>query len=372
MFHGCRKEPVEKMIKTDEISVLLLEWYDRFARSMPWRGIHDPYKTWVSEIMLQQTRVETVIPYYDRFIARFPALKDLAEADEAEVLKLWEGLGYYSRARNLLKGARQVMEQFDGNVPRDPRLLCRISGIGAYTAGAVASIAYDVPVPAVDGNVLRVFSRLFGIRDNIHMPETRKKLEFLAASAVPEKRAGDYNQAVMDLGATVCVPGTPDCDRCPLFSVCDAFIRGDAAELPVIPGSAPQKIVSFSVPVLLFGNRTLIRKRTESLLKGLWCFPLLNCDPEELPSFLYKNFHIEAKPAGEAISARHVFTHLIWQMTVVPFSVTYAPPPSSGYAWFEVSSLNNLAFPSAMNIPLKIVRSFQQINQKPIPDGTGF
>ena len=346
------------MIEPNEISVLLLEWYDRCARSMPWRGIHDPYKTWISETMLQQTRVETVIPYYEKFIARFPALKDLAEADETEVLKMWEGLGYYSRARNLLKGARQVMEQFDGNVPSDPSLLCSISGIGAYTAGAVASIAYDVPVAAVDGNVLRVFSRLFGIRDNIRLPQTRKRLELLASAAVPEKRAGDYNQAVMDLGATVCIPGTPDCDLCPLLAACDARIRGDASDLPVIPGSAPQKVVLFSVPVLISGNQTLIRKRTESLLRGLWCFPLLNCDPEELPSFLSENFHLEVKSAGEAIPARHVFTHLIWQMTVIPFSVTYPYPVPSGYEWFEVSSLDNLAFPSAMNVPLKTARVF--------------
>ena len=153
------------MTYPSEIASPLLKWYDCCARSMPWRGIHDPYKTWVSETMLQQTRVETVIPYYERFLARFPTLKDLAAADEADILKMWEGLGYYSRARNLLKGVRQVMEQYNGTVPHDPKLLAKISGIGPYTAGAIASIAYDVPVPAVDGNVLRVFSRLFGIRD---------------------------------------------------------------------------------------------------------------------------------------------------------------------------------------------------------------
>ena len=235
---------LERMTDTQKIAGLLLEWYDRCARTMPWRGIHDPYKTWVSETMLQQTRVETVIPYYFRFISRFPSLEDLAAANEQEVLKLWEGRGYYSRARNLLKGARQVMEQYGGILPKDPHLLRSISGIGPYPAGAVASIAYDVPVPAVDGNVCRVFSRLFGVRENIRLPEIRKSLESLAASAVPTERAGDYNQAVMDLGATVCVPGTPDCSKCPLSSLCDAFEKGDAADLPVIPGSAPQKIIS--------------------------------------------------------------------------------------------------------------------------------
>ena len=346
------------MTEPCEISSPLLEWYDRCARSMPWRGIHDPYKTWVSETMLQQTRVETVIPYFERFIARFPTLKALADADESDVLKMWEGLGYYSRARNLLKGARQVVEHFDGIVPQDPHQLRKISGIGPYSAGAIASIAYDVPVPAVDGNVLRVFSRLFGVRENIRQPEIRKKLETIASIAVPDKRAGDYNQAVMDLGATVCIPGTPDCDRCPMTSVCDAYIRGDAADLPVIPCSSPQKVISLSVPILLSGDRTLIRKRTESLLKGLWCFPLLDCNPQDLPAYLSRKFNINTVSSGESISARHVFTHLIWQMTVIPFTVEPDLPAPDGYTWSSVSELDNLAFPSAMNIPLKTARNF--------------
>ena len=171
---------------------MLLEWYDRCARTMPWRGIHDPYRTWVSEIMLQQTRVETVIPYYERFLSRFPSLPDLASADETDVLKHWEGLGYYSRARNLLKGARQVMEQYHGILPKDPVLLRKISGIGPYTAGAIASIAYDVPVPAVDGNVLRVYSRLFGFRESIQLPAVRKELDRIASAVVSAHRPGDY------------------------------------------------------------------------------------------------------------------------------------------------------------------------------------
>lgn len=348
---------LERMTDIHQIAGLLLAWYDRCARTMPWRGIHDPYKTWVSETMLQQTRVETVIPYYFRFISRFPTLQDLAAADEQEVLKMWEGLGYYSRARNLLKGARQVMEWYGGILPRDPQLLRNISGIGPYTAGAVASIAYEVPVPAVDGNVFRVFSRLFGIRKNIRLPEIRKDLESLAASAVPPERAGDYNQAVMDLGATVCVPGTPECSRCPLSSLCDAFEKGDAPDLPVIPGSAPQKIISYTVPVLLSDSRTLVRKRTESLLNGLWCFPLLECKPQDCASFLYSKWKIPAVPSGEPVTARHVFTHLIWQMTIMPLEAGSALSAPSGYCWISAAELDSLAFPSAMNIPLSTARN---------------
>ena len=344
------------MNRCPEISSALLSWYDRCARDLPWRGIHDPYRTWISEIMLQQTRVETVIPYYERFLSRFPSLPDLAAADEAEVLKLWEGLGYYSRARNLLKGARQVMETYGGVLPEDPKLLGKICGIGPYTAGAIASIACGVPVPAVDGNVLRVYSRVFGIRENIRIPSVRKELDKIAAAIVPEERPGDYNQAVMDLGATVCVPGTPDCDRCPLSAFCSAFEKGDAADLPVLPGKAPQKTVQWTVPVLSDGKRTLIRQRTESLLQGLWCFPMLECSPEEASSFLKKKLHIEAKPVGEPVHARHVFTHLIWEMEVLPMETDSGCKAPQGCRFVSADELEVLVFPAAMKIPLKTAK----------------
>ena len=335
------------------IAEILLGWYDRNARSMPWRGIHDSYKTWISETMLQQTRVETVIPYYNRFLLRYPTLASLAAADESDVLKLWEGLGYYSRARNLLKGARQVMESCQGVLPRDPVLLEKISGIGPYTAGAIASIAYGIPVPAVDGNVHRVYSRLFGIRENIRRPETRKKLEAIAASIVPGERPGDYNQAVMDLGATVCVPGTPDCSRCPLSAACDAFTAGDAADLPLFPEKAPPKVHRWTVPVLCAGNCILVRQRTESLLNGLWCFPMLDCSPADAPSLLLKKYRIHAVAAGASLQARHVFTHLVWEMTVLPMETAQSLPAPADYRWVSADELNSLAFPSAMSIPLQ-------------------
>ena len=340
-----------------EISASLLEWYDRCARSMPWRGIHDPYKTWVSETMLQQTRVETVIPYYGRFLARFPTIADLAAADEQDVLKLWEGLGYYSRARNLLNGARQVMEQYNGSLPHDPVLLRKISGIGPYTAGAIASIAYNIPVPAVDGNVIRVFSRLAGIREDVTLPAVRKKLESLAASAVPSDRPGDHNQAVMDLGATVCIPGTPDCSRCPLTCFCNAYKRGDAADLPAISRSTPQKIIRWTVPVLCIGKKTLIRCRTESLLHGLWVFPMLDCAPADVPAVLMEKYHLCVLPAGDSRPARHVFTHLIWEMTVVPFSGSCKAPAPAGFRWVSAGELSTLAFPVAMTVPLHLAHS---------------
>jgi len=343
------------MQNLSETAAVLLQWYDRNARKMPWRGIRDPYRTWVSETMLQQTRVETVIPYYDRFLSRFPSLEALACAEEAEVLKLWEGLGYYSRARNLLKGAQQVSELYRGILPSDPALLRKISGIGPYTAGAIASIAFGVPVPAVDGNVLRVFSRLYGIRENIRLPEIRKHLESLAAATVPADRPGDYNQAVMDLGATVCVPGTPDCRRCPLSACCNAFSAGDAADLPRMPRSAPQKIIRWSVPVVYSGGRVLLRRRTESLLHGLWCFPLLDCSIPEVPAHLAENLCLpSAVPDGPVKKARHVFTHLIWEMEVLPMRASEGLPAPDGYCWVSAAGLDQLALPSAMDVPLAL------------------
>lgn len=341
----------------DAVSSALLRWYDQHARVMPWRGIHDSYKTWVSETMLQQTRIETVIPYYHRFLERFPTLQDLAVAEEADVLKLWEGLGYYSRARNLLKGARQVAVAYQGTLPADPALLRKISGIGPYTAGAIASIAFQIPVPAVDGNVLRVYSRLFGIRENIRVPSVRRQLESIAAEAVSQDRPGDYNQAVMDLGATVCVPGTPDCDRCPLSALCDAFARGDASDLPVLPRGTPQKVCRYAVPVLLSGSRVLMRRRTEALLCGLWCFPLLECAPADLTQILAKKFSLTLLPAGSPREARHVFTHLIWEMTVVPFRTGPEAPAPGDYCWIPVSDIPSLAVPAAMNVPVKVAQA---------------
>ena len=334
-------------------SPLLLSWYDKNARVLPWRGIHDPWRTWVSEAMLQQTRVETVLDYYDRFLSRFPTLADLAQAEESEVLKAWQGLGYYSRARNLWKGARQVLSEYGGVLPKDPALLRAVSGIGEYTAGAIASIAYDVPVPAVDGNVIRVLSRVFGIREDVSKPDARRRLTDLAASLVPSDRPGDHNQAIMDLGAGVCVPGTPDCRRCPLASVCDACRAGDASDLPVLPKAKAPRVIAWDVFLLLKPDAVLMRRRSEKLLQGLWCFPMAETRgeaPTPDPSWLFPS-------AGESGfrkmgTARHVFTHQIWQMTVYALSVPEEAPAPKGYEWIALSALSDLPLPAAMNGPL--------------------
>ena len=259
----------------EEIGHLLLPWYDRFHRELPWRGVQDPYAIWVSETMLQQTRVETVRSYFPRFMARFPSLAALAQAPLEDVLKCWEGLGYYRRAQNLHRGAQQVMDAYGGRLPADPAALRRITGIGPYTAGAIASIAFGIPCPAVDGNVIRVVSRVAGIREDVAVPSVARQITATAASWIPAQRAGDFNQALMDLGASHCCPGTPDCARCPLASLCNAYATGDAEELPHKSRSTPPRLLPYDVVLLRQENRMLLRQRTENLLQGLWVFPLL-------------------------------------------------------------------------------------------------
>lgn len=342
----------------DQITAALLAWYDRCARVLPWRGFHDAYRTWVSEAMLQQTRVETVLSYYPRFLERFPTLPSLASASEEDVLKAWEGLGYYSRARNLWKGAKQVVNEYGGVLPRDPEKLRRICGIGPYSAGAISSIAYEVPVPAVDGNVIRVISRLYGIRTDALEKDTRRRIESLAAGLVPADRPGDHNQAVMDLGATVCVPGTPDCSRCPLSSFCDAFQTGDASDLPVLPKAKPQKEIPYTVLLILSSGRVLMRMRTEKLLQGFWCFPMFEGQHshEELLSLIRNDLGLSAGPLVDSGNARHVFTHRIWQMRICKTGAEAEASAPAGYEFIPLEKLKDLPLPAAMNAAVSVLR----------------
>ena len=340
------------------IAPLILAWYDRHARTLPWRGIHDPYRTWVSETMLQQTRVETVLGYYDRFLQRFPTVADLAAAPQDDVLKLWEGLGYYSRARNLHKGAQQVVADFAGAIPSNVEELRRISGVGPYTAGAIASIAFDQPVPAVDGNVIRVVSRLMGIRENVGIPSVRRALEGEAAALVPADRPGDFNQAVMDLGATVCTPGTPSCEKCPLQALCDAFSAGDAEELPVLPRKNPPKALDYAVCLVFSGDRVLMRQRTEAMLRGLWVFPMAEGKfaLRQLPAVVKKQLKLTVAQVASAGEAKHVFTHQVWQMQLYTMSVPENAQPPAGYRFIPVAEMGDLAIPTAVKAAVKAVR----------------
>ena len=294
----------------------LLDWYAVHARVLPWRSDRTPYRVWVSEIMLQQTRVEAVLDYFRRFMAALPTLQALAEADEQMLLKLWEGLGYYSRARNLQKAARTVMEQYGGRLPGTAEELRRLPGIGAYTAGAVASIAFGQRVPAVDGNVLRVLSRVTGYTGDITAPGVREKTGAALQEILPPQ-AGDFNQALMDLGATVCLPGgTPKCAECPLNGLCAAHREGKETAYPVKAAKKARRVEQRTVLLAMRDGKIALHRRPEKgLLAGLWEFPSLDGeqDGEQLLNVLTEK---ALDPVGlrPAIPARHIFTHIEWQM----------------------------------------------------------
>jgi len=296
-----------------EFTRALMRWHDQNARDLPWRGEKDPYRIWLSEIMLQQTRAETVIPYYRAFLARFPTVEALAGADPVEVLKLWEGLGYYSRARNLMKAARRVAEA--GGFPRDRRGLLELPGVGEYTAGAIASIAFGLTEPAIDGNQIRVLSRVFGVRVPAASPEGRRALREASLGAMSLERPGDFNQALMGLGALVCAP-KPDCAGCPVRAFCDAFGAGDARSLPVLPPRADKRVQQRAVALVFCGNAVLVRRRPEDgLLPGLYEFPgFPDARTEAEVRAALREIGVEPERLSAAGTARHVFTHLVWQM----------------------------------------------------------
>jgi A/G-specific adenine glycosylase len=297
------------------VSSRLLEWYERSARSMPWRGHPDPYAVWVSEIMLQQTRVETVIPYFERWMARFPRLSDLAAAEEQDVLKLWEGLGYYSRARNLHRAARWVVEQYGGRLPASRDELAKLPGVGGYTAGAVASIAFGLDEAALDGNIRRVLARVFDVEIPARSPAGERRLWELSRENLPPGRAGDYNQALMDLGATICLPQNPTCLLCPLADICQARAAGTQQERPILPVKAAVPHYIVTAAVIRSDDRVLIARRPrDGLLGGMWEFPGGKQQAgETLPECLQREIREELDAVvtvGEKIGVyRHAYTH---------------------------------------------------------------
>ena len=295
----------------------LLHWYDLNARILEWRSNPKPYYVWISEIMLQQTRVEAVKSYFDRFIKELPTIKDLATVDEDRLMKFWEGLGYYNRARNLKKAAIVVMDQYGGELPADREELKKLPGIGSYTSGAIGSIAFQLPVAAVDGNVLRVMKRIAGSFDDITKEKIKKELEEDIEAIIPKSRPGDYNQSLMELGATVCLPnGKPLCDKCPVMHLCKAFHNGDELKIPVKPKKKERVIEEKTVLVMECAGSYAIRKRTEKgLLHGLWELPNIEgklsiIQMEET----IKKLASHAKVVRKLAEAKHIFSHKEWHM----------------------------------------------------------
>ncbi len=343
-------------------SIELLRWYRRERRDLPWRRTKDPYHIWVSEIMLQQTRVDTVIPYFNRFVGRFPTLRDLAEAQEDDVLKHWEGLGYYSRARNLQTAVREVVAHYDARVPSDKKAVSALKGVGPYTAGAILSIAYNQPEPAVDGNVMRVLSRYFLLEDDIAKPATRVGMESLAASLIPDGEASDFNQALMELGALVCTPKSPSCGDCPVALHCMARQAGRERELPVKSKAKPPKPV-LRLAALIEGTgrragQVLVRQRPASgLLANMWELPHTEAPNADvwndidaggnwLSGTLAAEEGVRVRAAGLRGEAQHVFTHLVWQIRVIEAELDETQPLPEHYRWVGPEEFENYSWPN--------------------------
>lgn len=331
----------------DSISQKLLAWFHENRRDLPWRSDRDPYKVWVSEIMLQQTQVDTVIPYYNRFIAKFPTLQALAQATDDEVLKLWEGLGYYSRVRNLHSAVREVSQEYGGVVPDEKEEISRLKGVGPYTAGAILSLAYGKAEPAVDGNVMRVITRLFAMEDDITKSATRGKIEQLVQQLIPADEPGAFNEALMELGALICTPRNPACLHCPVVEHCMAREAGVHEQLPIKKKSKPVRPVSLVCGVVMKEGQVLVRKRPEKgLLAGMWEFPTSG------------NTDLSSLLSGQGIDwgsrvgvVTHVFSHVKWTVNVYKGEIDRLARDNfpQHYRWVELEALADYTFPKVFH-----------------------
>lgn len=322
-----------------QLSDQLLAWYDANKRDLPWRKTKDPYAIWISEIMLQQTRVETVIPYFERFLKRLPTIESLADVEENELLKLWEGLGYYSRALNLQKAAIKIKNDFHGVFPSQLEAIQSLPGIGPYTASAIASIAFDQRVIAIDGNVIRVFSRYFTLPLDPTKSSTKKVVETKTASLIPSKRNGDFTQSLMELGATICLPnGKPKCESCPLAHSCQAYLTNTIELYPLKGKNSIRKVEKWTVILLVNEQgQVWIRKRpNHGLLKGLWEFMMVegHLNDKEIHLYMTQN-NIPVTTIQSLSKAKHIFSHIEWDMKgylidtqpdIIPFEGQFVDP----------------------------------------------
>ena len=326
---------------------LLLPWYQEYKRELPWRKDREPYHIWVSEIMLQQTRVEAVKGYYERFLSALPTVEALANCDDDLLHKLWEGLGYYSRVRNLKKAANVILEAHGGIFPGEYDAVRALPGIGDYTAGAVCSICFGLPTPAVDGNVLRVVSRIQDDPTPIDLPARKKEVQTRLAEIYPEE-AGDFTQALMELGATLCGPNRkPDCENCPCRGFCLGYRHGTAESLPVKNPKKPKRQEDVTVFILRCGNSYALEKRPDSgLLAGLWQFPNIPGRLDAAASLDWaSNEGLKPADIRRIAEKKHIFTHIQWNMTGIYLDVSETP---GHFRWFTAEEIEkNAALPTA-------------------------
>lgn len=330
-----------------EITTRLLQWYDLHSRDLPWRRNNTFYHVWLSEIMLQQTRVEAVIDYYYRFLEAAPTIDDLAKLPEERLLKLWEGLGYYQRVRNLQKAAKILVEMPKENWPKTQSALMKLPGIGPYTSGAIASICFEERVCAIDGNVLRVISRLQGMKEDIMLKQTHQEITEVVKNLLPEQRVGDFNQALMELGATICIPSNkPRCDNCPIAAFCKANAFNLTHLIPVKKSRAKQTEEEMWVLVLQYKDLYAIKKRDHlHVLKGLWEFVNVKKDIEIAQ--VISNLGLKGNIEKSNIYKKHVFTHKIWHMHMVKIDLI-EKPNLEGVMWVRLEEIiNNYSLPTA-------------------------
>ncbi len=358
-----------------DISPSLIRWFLKNQRPLPWRENRTLYRVWVSEVMLQQTRVDTVIPYFHRFLNRFPGVSALAKSDLQDVLKLWEGLGYYARARNLHRAAQKVTNEFAGNIPTEPEYFRSLPGVGPYISAAVMSIACGHPIPVVDGNVLRAACRIFALKDDISRPAIKNKVATLLARQIPKTQPGNFNEALMELGAMVCTPKSPDCAHCPLTQLCIAKQKGIVSELPVKTPKPP--VPEFQVVVAIVRDKTgriLIQRRPENgFLGGLWEFPGGKVKKEETRTAALKRecreeLGVAVRIDSEIATIRHAYTHFKILLTAfnctVESGTIQSPLPLK---WAGIKEIDTLPFPKANHKIFPYLRGNTLSNRKRIP-----
>ncbi len=334
--------------KITALQISLLKWYSANARDLPWRKTKDPYSIWVSEIMLQQTQVDTVIPYYEKWLKRFPTLESLAKAPLSEVMKRWAGLGYYRRARMLHEAAKKLkvpgtLRPSRYQVPSSVEELIKLPGIGRYTAGAISSIAFDQKSPIVDGNVIRILTRIFAISSDVSKPETLKKIWALAEEVLPDKKTGDFNQAMMELGATVCFPENPNCGACPVQSICKAHALKKETSFPVNRNKTKLEKIKTAALILRENGKILIQRQDKKeRWGGLWMFPHWKDKKSMLTEV--ENWKLELKPK---MKIKHGFTKYIVTLEVFESRKFLVDQPiKKNHRWIKIDALSKFAMPS--------------------------
>lgn len=322
----------------------LLDWFSSHQRKLPWRTSYEPYSVWISEVMAQQTRIDQMLPYYEKFLAQFPTVKTLADADEQKVLKAWEGLGYYSRARNLQTAAKQVVEKFGGKIPSKKEELLSLKGFGPYISSAVASIAFNENEVVVDGNVFRVMSRFWGAKEDVSLPATRKLFESRLLEILPKGKARAFNQGLMELGALVCTPDSPACGECPLQQNCFAFSQGKQKDFPVKAKKkkAPQK--HFAAVQIANESKLLLFPRKQKLLQGMFEFPMVEFSPlSDSSQTIEKKFHeewgLKVKLEKSAKQVSHQYSHFTQHVTLFPAMLEN---PVANEHWVEKKKISLL------------------------------